>query len=306
MGYSHLNTFDDVVSWYERTKPVVGSVRKREEDIRPIGKRSRVWERIMKVDDNTYALLDGCYAYGSAYDTATVAMAPIVWTRTPDGDYIRLRNHRVGCGARSRYDFLYKYTPRNMTFKRNGNRTYFHVKTKQWTDGVSRFEYEDFPLPKCDFHFDWNTKQITRDDNTYLMFRVNNDGTFTRTGEILCATPHIDKDLKKSLKPHIASFYQFCAAIAPMLDISWQAISEYREQLNGGKSVPHRYAVHRELAREIVSQEDHELRVALAALIIAWCNAKREIRSESDLKSIKAAYNRVINKVLGLYTVEAK
>lgn len=302
-----FNTFDEVVSWYERTKPLVGSVRKREDDIRPIGKRSRYWERIMKVDANTYALLDGCWSHTHPiYFAHTLTMAPIVWTRTPDGDYIRLRNNKIGSAIPSRYNFLYKYTPKNMWFRRNRSRSYFHVKTKQWTDGVSRFQYEDFPLPKCNVQYDYTTQKLWHDDNTYLMFRVNDDGTFTRTGEILCATPHIDKDLKKSLKPHIASFYQFCAAIAPMLDTSWQAISQYRKQLNGGVPAPHLYTVPIELAREIVSQEDHELRVALAGLVIRRCDAKREIHSERDLKSIKAAYNRCINKMLGLYAVEAK
>lgn len=302
-----FNTFDEVAKWYNNTKPVVGSVRKREDDVRPIGKRSRTWERIMKVDDNTYALLDGCWSHTQpVYSAHSLAMAPIVWTRTPDGDYIRLRNNKIGCAIPTRYNFLHTYTPKNMWFRRIGSRAHFHVKTKQWTDGVTRFQYEDFPLPKCDVQYDYTTQTMVRNDNTFLMFRVNGDGTFTRVGTVLSQTPHIDRDLKKSLKPHIASFYEFCGVMTPMLDTTWGAISDYRTQLNGGVPAPHRYAVPRELARKIVSQDDHELRVALAALVIAWCDFKRVIHSESDLKSIKAAYNRAINKMLGLYTVEAK
>jgi hypothetical protein len=44
MGYrywsSRLSTFDAVQNWYERTKPVVSKIHKREDDIRPLGNRS--------------------------------------------------------------------------------------------------------------------------------------------------------------------------------------------------------------------------------------------------------------------------
>jgi hypothetical protein len=73
MGYRyyshHLSTFDSVQNWYERTKPVVSKIHKREDDIRPLGNRSRKWERIEKINNNCYALLgawgvDGIRYYG--------------------------------------------------------------------------------------------------------------------------------------------------------------------------------------------------------------------------------------------------
>ena len=302
-----FDTFDQVAKWYNDTKPVVGSVRKREDDIRPIGKRSRVCERIMKVDENTYALLDGSWTYGAAHTQATVAMAPIVWTRTPDGDYIRLRSGVVGGSTpTSRYEFLRYNTPSNMHFNYGNGRAWFRVKTGQWTDGVTRPPYEEFPLPKGDFKYDYATKTIVHDDNTFLMFCVNNDGTFTRVGEILCVTPHINRDLKKSLKPHIASFYEFCGAIAPMMDMSWGALNEYRTQINGGTGVYGRAPIPVELAREIVSQDEHELRVALAGIVLSYCNYRHDVTNDVEVKRIKAAYNRISNKMLGLYAVETK
>jgi hypothetical protein len=36
------------------------------------------------------------------------------------------------------------------------------------------------------------------------------------------------------------------------------------------------------------------------------CAYKRDVNTDAEVKRIKAAYNRTINKVLCLYTVEAK
>ena len=41
-----FNTFNEVVSWYERTKPLVSKHHSLANDVRPIGDRKRKWERI--------------------------------------------------------------------------------------------------------------------------------------------------------------------------------------------------------------------------------------------------------------------
>ena len=56
-----FNTFNEVAKWYEQTKPVVSKNHKAEDNIRPIGNRKHKWERIRKVDAETYVLLDGYY-----------------------------------------------------------------------------------------------------------------------------------------------------------------------------------------------------------------------------------------------------
>ena len=55
-----FNTFDQVAEWYNNTKPLGGKDNK-DLDIRPIGARRYKHNRIMKYDDNTYALLDGYF-----------------------------------------------------------------------------------------------------------------------------------------------------------------------------------------------------------------------------------------------------
>ena len=54
-----LNTFAEVKAMYDGVKPVVSKNHTREQDIRPVGARSRKHERIMKINDNKYLINDG-------------------------------------------------------------------------------------------------------------------------------------------------------------------------------------------------------------------------------------------------------
>ena len=91
---SHLSTFDNVKSRYERTKPVVSKTHTKEDDIRPLGDRRRKWERIEKINNNCYAILgsygfDGISYYGERFVKKRVTgvelkrVAPILWERNP-------------------------------------------------------------------------------------------------------------------------------------------------------------------------------------------------------------------------------
>jgi hypothetical protein len=304
MEYKAINSFDEAVAQYAKTRPLVSKRHTLQDDVRPIWARKRKFERIKKIDDNTYALLDGTYG-GTMWATGNNqqasdeheyenTMAPIVWMRREDGDYIRIRNYKKANGGLQRYNFLYEYTPDRMRMIRNNGKLSFQVPTEHGR--------VDFPLPKCNVVYDHQTGKLLSDDNTFLMFRVNVDGTYTRVGTLLCPTARIDKELKQSLKPHIAGFYEFCAAVTPMLDMSWSTLREYKAQLTDRALAP----IPAELVRGIVVQEDHELRVALAAFVVSRCVRRRPIRCEGDLQNIKASFNRAMNTLLGLYTTEAK
>lgn len=126
MGYGYgriLNSFDAVRNWYERTKPVVSYTHKLEDDIRPIGKRSRKWERIEKINNNCYALLGGyteCYVsyYGQRDVSERVTgaelkrIAPIVWERDPKTgeEFVTIHNARSGY-ATGLYEFFRRALP---------------------------------------------------------------------------------------------------------------------------------------------------------------------------------------------------
>lgn len=306
-----FNKFNEVVSWYERTKPIISNNHTREHDVRPIGDRKRKWERIKRIDENTYALVDGNYGNCISGQRDPLmheyenTMAPIVWMRREDGDFIRIRNHaRGGCSV-TRYNFLHYHLPHELRFG-------YNQQGKHWVSHNG----EGIPLPKCKVRFDYQRKEL-HDDNIFLMFRVNEDGTFTRVGDKLSVeVQRVDKELKKQWRERVDAFYTYCAAIAPMMDTSWSGRNDYSNMIREFLSVPganlagawvrDSRSIPVDLMRVAVTQEDHPMRVAVAALVIADIGGKRAIESQDDIRQIKAAYNRVMNKALGFYKIEEK
>lgn len=307
-----FNTFDSVVSWYEQTKPMVSKNHTKERDVRPIGDRDRKWERIKKIDENTYALLDGNYG-NYIWATAPTPeqheyenlLAPILWMRREDGDFIRIRNHTQSNLSVTRYNFLHWHLPSNMRFHYNQSGRHY-VKVGG----------EDLILPKCFIRYQSAPNITPVDDGVFLMFRVNKDGTFTRVGNKLKVQVNVvDKDLKKQWRDRLDSFYTHCAALAPMLDTSWQGKNEYRtlvdEWLKANDKPIVGWARNTTslpswLVRDAVEQEDHPMRVAVAAYVIADIGGQREIKDINDVREIKAHYNRVMNKAMGFYKIEER
>lgn len=311
-----FRTFEQVVVWYEQTKPIISKNHTKDDDVRPIAARDRKWERIKKIDDNTYALCDGNYGntLWASQNTPIMneyenTMAPITWMRREDGDFIRIRNHNKNNMTVTRYNFLHYHLPNALRFG-------YNQQGKHWV----RHNGEDLPLPKCNVGIITTAPQQRElhDDNIYLMFRANEDGTFTRVGDMLkVEVQKVDIELKKQWRERLDSFYGYCAAIAPMIDVGWNGRNEYanmiREHLNNtpggnlrGAWVRNASSVPTEVAREIMSDDQHPLRVAYAALVIHDIEGKRAINSQDDVRAIRAAYNRIMNKSLGFYKIEEK
>jgi hypothetical protein len=304
-----FNTFNQVVAWYEATKPVVSKHHKAEDNIRPIGQRNRKWERIRKVDPETYVLLDGYYgntmfANSSRGDAQYEQdMAPIMWKREADGDYIYIRNGTKHSVPFSRFKFLQWFLPSDVSFQ-------YNQQGKHWVRAKTSAGYETFPLPKTHYLWDYTRKEATKDDGRRLKFRANEDGTFTRVGEAFkVEVTTVDKELKKQWKARIEAFYIQAAALAPMLDTTWNGKHEYRNTINewckdSGIDIPTYGGINQipnTLVRQIVEEAEHPLRVPLMALVIDEIDGKRKIESQNDLSSIRASYNRLMNKALGMY-----
>ena len=304
-----FNTFNSVVAWYEQTKPIISKHHTAADNIRPIGQRNRKWERIRKVDAETYLLLDGYYGStlfnnnGRGDAQYEQDMAPIMWKREADGDYIYVRNGVKGSVPFSRFQFLRWHLPTNMGFA-------YNQQGRHWVRAQTVNGYEDFPLPKTAHQYDSTTKERGVDDGIRLKFRVNEDGTFTRVGEAFkVEKTTVDKELKKQWKAKIDAFYTQAAALAPMLDTTWNGRNEYRTVISewgkeNGVDVPQWGGLSNipsALARQIVEQEDHALRIPLMALVINDIGGKRAIETKDDLLKIKSSYNRMMNKLLGMY-----
>jgi len=303
-------SFNQVAAWYEQIRPIKSVSHTLEDDIRPVGQRRRKWERIKKIDDNTYCLLDGYFGQTmynkNVTDQYEQDMAAIMWRREADGDYIYIRNGTTNSVPFGRFKFLQWHLPTDMSFR-------YNQQGKHWVRAKTPTGYEDFPLPKTSYRWNYTLKQATvPDDGKRLRFRANEDGTFTRMGDAFKVTvSHVDKELKKSWKPQIEAFYVQAAALAPLLDVSWGARNLYRQAINewGGRTgVTLGYLTYGGveqippvLMRQIVEQEDHELRIPAMALVVHAIGGKREIATKEDLTRIKSAYNRLMNKALGLF-----
>ena len=312
-----FDTFDSVVSFYNATKPVVSVNHKKEDDVRPISERRYTYRRIKKYDDNCYALLDGDYSARSTSDDYEKAMAPILWTRDPEsGDtFIRVRNGTAPSPHHGRYGFLAWNLPQTMHFKiEQSGHQYVQVCTNNaLRDAHTYKSWETFELPKTNYSWNHNNRRPNgADDNVFLTFKCNEDGTFERWGDkIIVRTRNIDMDLKREWKPRLQAFYMFMASIVPMLEFTWATHNEYVNQIDEWKQdhdATHAfgtawgrttlYGIPKDIARDIVTNTEHPLRVAVAALIARETEGHREIKSEEQLREVRKKYNYVMNKFL--------
>lgn len=224
--YSWLSTFDGVVNVYNSITPLRG--KRKPWDMRPLGKRTKAWERIIKVDDNTYVLCDGWVgntraectpeSLAASYQDA-LAVAPIVWTRKADGDYIKIRTS-FGSNAISRYNFLTTYTPPGMSY--NYNRNGVH-----WVETGGN----KYLLPKS--RRQWREKVNTADN--YLEFKVV-EGKYELVSEAHKKTvPIVNRELTKEYNPKIRELWEWTRTIMPVFgDQLYDEMKVQSEKLSRG------------------------------------------------------------------------
>lgn len=237
-----LSSFASVKNRYNRTQPVISTLHTKEQDIRPIGKRSRKHERIMKLSANSYALIGGYYEDGIGYngwskshyaknplpplDPEEVALtAPIVWHRKRDNtEYVTINNAWHGY-ANALYEFFRRHLPRGMhlPYDRNG-RQRLRVLTP---DG-----HKNFFLPKNKFisNAEAGKSNETRDERGAandrklwrgLRFKRVGDCTWELVSEEhrmpTTTAYHVLKDEKAKYKTEIAEFKAWALSILPVL-----------------------------------------------------------------------------------------
>jgi hypothetical protein len=96
-----------------------------------------------------------------------------------------------------------------------------------------------------------------------------------------------------------------------MLDFTWATHNEYMNQIDewkkdngGGRTFGTAwgrttlFGMPKDVAREIVTNTEHPLRVAVAALIARETEGHREIKSEEQLREVRRKYNYVMNRFL--------
>ncbi len=319
---NYLNTFDKVVACYESIKPIRGKLAPH--NVRPLGDRARRWERIKKINNNCYLLMDGYYSGDDVFSTwysggntgkpteaEMINLAPIVWRRHRDGTTtIKVRNG-TGQGAHNgRYSFLDRHLPNSMRFIiRNGKHfvslygaEYYLAKSKTTAKCA---------LPKPEHKNRWNSYLTARDDGVALTFRVDDDKiSFVDGGKPLPVPPkvRVDKEAKAKMKDAIAEFREWAFTMYPLLPVKDR---EYRERM--------RNEVHEVLdirgwpwnmldlfdvkvAKQIIRDPDHTLRVHFMYSLMGQTDYHLSNTYDSDAahaKAVKAQFNSRINKACG-------
>lgn len=298
MGYYRLSSFDEVVNAYNSVKPIRGA--RLAEDLRPLGERRYWWNRVMKLSDNKYALSDGNSEwYGSWRNGIWEQVAPIVWERKEDGDYITVRNHMNGGTAVSRYSFLQSFLPQGM---------FFHYPQGGGKHFVSHGGVDHF-LPKFKADGDWQTKSFVMIEDNKLVFKAEGEGKFTRVNNLQpMQTRRIDKKLDAEYKPKMKEMWDWMCTVLPVMgDSLGDAKDAYAQALTESKASYwywERY-VDKNLIREILDSPEHDLRMALAGLSAYQAGAITGGRFEPNKESY-AAFRNCMRKVGAMFAVELK
>ena len=328
----NIDSFGKVATLYESTKPLVSKCHTREQDIRPIGDRARKHERIKKINDSCYVLMDGYNSgddvFGNGYlrqgngptEAEVIKLAPIVWRKHRDGsETITVRN---GTGLKtshpSRYSFLHRCLPRGIRFSIDQGKQFIHCRGERYYLAKSN-TVAAFAVPIWSGRVDLVT---SRDDGVALTFRFkDHDVSYDSGGKAKPIPPvqRIDKLSKTKMKPYLDKFRQWAFTMAPLWDYGShdqvRRVSEEVSRYVGNKwfRSSEVFKDNPKLSREIIKDEEHPLRVALAFTIIngTHYDALTEQGGRGYMgyanvteSSVKAQYNAKINQVCGFIKIK--
>lgn len=246
-----IDSFADVEVRYNNTKPVVSKDHSLEQDVRPIGERRRKWERVIKIDDDTYALSCGGmadpvfhYGYGSHSGLPTleeVAMlSPIVWRRNADGtETVTVRNGAGQWATNSVYSLLSRALPHKLRFRMNrqARHAIFNMttSTEHYLPKTRTVPQHIYDYWVADSHrSSWSKANLglfqVEPDNLSLVFKRTENGFVAVGPEIVEFVTRTRRDLAKKdpLRPQIAAFLSQVEAMYPLLrdQMSWTFLNE--------------------------------------------------------------------------------
>lgn len=295
-----LSSFDEVAKAYNDIKPIRGG--RASMDLRPLAERRYWWNRVHKISDSKYLLLDGHWAWSSnSNDEVRELTAPIIWERKDDGDYLTIRSHMNDGISVSRYTFLCNHLPKDMYFHWDNGKHY----VKHHTTGVDHY------LPKFKGNMDWQNQTFEMIQDNKIVFK-HKDGVFTRANELQpFKTRRIDKEVDKEFAPKLTELYEWMQVVLPILGTTLNdARTEYANKLTdnngyGGYWYWQRY-VNADEIRAILNDPEHEKRMALAVVLAneaeAYDGEKRFMVKPDTLSLMR----KVIRKVANFYLVEQR
>ena len=320
------NSFEYIAELYASIKPLVSKLHTREQDIRPIGDRNRKHERIAKINDNCYVLQDGhhsgddafpCYYYRNddvtlkPTEAEVLKLAPIVWRKHRDGSQtITIRNGTGGGAHMSRYSFLDRHLPQGLEFLiTNGKQfvvndanRYYLAKSNTVAEYALRPEGKRGVMTSRDDGVSLTFKRITKYPMCF---------EFVSGGKAIPKPPKqiVDKKAKAKMKDDIIAFRNWASITFPMLpkndrEYRMRLVTELSEQTNKAFNlyawnVVDRLAEQFELSRNIISDDDHPLRLHLAYFLFSSIEDiyDEDMDTAKNRAYVMTTFNRRINKV---------
>ena len=300
-----FDTFAEIKKWYEDTKPIISKHHNAKCDIRPVGQRRNKWERLVKINDNKYAITDGSWC-SMPYDSSTDAdiafgieladkLAPIMWEKRGNDEYIHIRGCVNSGYSIGRYKMLNWYLPftlRHTDKQPAGKHWIFDV-----TSGAK------YPLPRMKAVIEWQNCLMTSYEDNSLTFKRIADANgkttaWERVGEVMIQGTTLDLDKKKMLKPALKNFYEWMTTMRPLIPTGYGADSEFRKLMAEGLGITHFWSGHGaeqitpEFVASVITNDESEYRLAFAATLLRWV----EVRVCPNNHRGRSEYNREESK----------
>jgi hypothetical protein len=285
-----INSFDEAAALYARVKPLNGGRNTASLNVRPVGPRGRFMDRIARVDDIRYIMLDGLIPVAMAYTPDTVAFrnAPILWQREGDQEMLRIRHEPEGINPIAREKFLQAVLPDCMTLRKSDGNTFIDIDGKEFYLPRPKpyFLASDYFDPSCL----WFARPLPTDSSSPLR-----GGAWQRAGKpVDLRLTTLDKDLVRKFKPAINEFYEYMGAVLPVLG----GVDLHTFDRHGANFVPRSYGKplhpHVDLTnlshnltqkvRSVILDSQHLNRLDLAVMLAKALNLYRRAVKNTKLR----------------------
>ena len=321
--YIKPSSFTDVQRLYDSTKPVREVNHGTTRNVRPTGDRARKWERVKKISDSCYLLMDGFHSGDDVFppynssgiptEAEVINLAPIVWRRDEHGrETVTFRNGTGRGSHNSRYSFLERHIPHGMRFFiRNG---------KQFIENKGARNHEQLYLAKSTtvaayavptHRNQWNDYLTSRDDGVSLTFERKDSGEFAFVdgGKELPAPPRtiINKEHKAKYKQAITDYWGWIVVMAPLMDTRDRGyVRDLQQELYNAAGVKleawYNQVLPANFAIEVLTDYNSPMRLNMAMNFVTSSDIK-DAQTPEDAKRVRAQFNRWINKTCGFSTV---
>jgi hypothetical protein len=237
-----INSFADAEERYNNTKPVRSKVHPKEHDVRPLGKRVRKYERIIKISDTCYALScggmqDPVFNWGynmgkpNIISNEEVALlSPVVWRKHEDGtETVTVRNARLDQSGQAMYSFIHRTIPYGLCFSqtnkgiqyiRNGSQLVYFPKTKAVPKHIMDYRIAEMNKSPNEWNIAMVENSVAGDDGLSLTFKRVGHGVFTLLGEppkVPKVYRRVNKELKAHHQTHINGMFDRVVALYPLM-----------------------------------------------------------------------------------------